>query len=53
VSLCEFLLHRAKVACVPGAGFGTCEHVRLSYATAMEDIEKAMDRMAEALGELG
>ena len=52
VGLCEYLLHRAKVACVPGAGFGTGEHLRLSYATAMEDIEKAMDRMAEALAEL-
>jgi aspartate/methionine/tyrosine aminotransferase len=27
--------------------------VRLSYATAMKDIETAMDRIAEALEELG
>ena len=53
ISLCEYLLHEAKVACVPGAGFGTREHVRLSYATAMKDIETAMDRIAEALEELG
>ena len=52
VSLCEYLLEEGRVACVPGAGFGTYEHMRLSYATALENIEKAMDRLTEAIGRL-
>jgi aspartate aminotransferase len=49
VALCEYLLEEAQVACVPGAGFGTREHIRLSYATSMELIEKALDRVEAAL----
>ena len=49
VLLCEYLLEEAKVACVPGAGFGTHDHIRLSYATSMELIEVAMDRIEAAL----
>ena len=49
VLLCEYLLEEAKVACVPGAGFGTHDHIRLSYATSMEHIEMAMDRIEAAL----
>lgn len=52
VALCEYLLEEGKVACVPGAGFGTYEHIRLSYATSMEQIERAMDRVEEILGRL-
>ena len=52
VSLCEYLLTEGKVACVPGAGFGTHEHMRLSYATSMDLIELAMDRVEAALGAL-
>ena len=47
--LCEYLLETGKVACVPGAGFGTGEHIRLSYATSMEKIAAAMDRIEAAL----
>jgi aspartate aminotransferase len=39
------LLHKAHVATVAGEGFGTTEHVRISYATSMENIDKALDRM--------
>ena len=52
VALCEYLLAEGLVACVPGAGFGTREHIRLSYASSMELIAKAMDRVEKALGEL-
>ncbi len=52
VALCEYLLEAGRVACVPGAGFGTREHIRLSYATSMELIEKAMDRIEKALKKL-
>jgi aspartate aminotransferase len=53
VALCEYLLEVARTACVPGAGFGTQDHLRFSYATAMSSIEQAMDRVQAALGELG
>ncbi|NKB70155.1 MAG: aminotransferase class I/II-fold pyridoxal phosphate-dependent enzyme [Candidatus Latescibacteria bacterium] len=52
VALCEYLLDQVRVACVPGAGFGTREHMRLSYATSMELIEQAMDRVSEGLARL-
>ena len=39
------LLHQANVAVVAGEGFGTTEHVRISYATSMENIDKALERM--------
>jgi aspartate aminotransferase len=46
------LLHKAHVATVAGEGFGTTEHVRISYATTMENIDKALDRMREFFGSL-
>ncbi|MFA6110060.1 MAG: pyridoxal phosphate-dependent aminotransferase [Candidatus Latescibacterota bacterium] len=52
VGLCEYLLEEALVACVPGAGFGTRDHIRFSYATSMEKIERAMDRVEAALTRL-
>ena len=44
----ERLLMEEKVACVPGSAFGACGtgHVRCSYATAYEQIEQALERMA-------
>ncbi len=48
----EYILVEAKVAVVPGVAFGSDDHVRISYATSMDDIVKGMDRMEEALGRL-
>jgi aspartate aminotransferase len=45
----EMLLNEAKVAVVPGIAFGTDNHFRLSYATSMANIDKGLDRIAEAL----
>ncbi|WP_226579255.1 pyridoxal phosphate-dependent aminotransferase [Halobacillus litoralis] len=39
------LLDEEKVALVPGSGFGSPENVRLSYATSLEQLEKAADRI--------
>ncbi|SMO43465.1 pyridoxal phosphate-dependent aminotransferase [Melghirimyces algeriensis] len=39
------LLEKEKVALIPGAAFGSPAHVRLSYATSMDQLEKAMDRI--------
>ncbi|MBT6149627.1 MAG: aminotransferase class I/II-fold pyridoxal phosphate-dependent enzyme, partial [Gemmatimonadetes bacterium] len=50
--LCEYLLDEARVACVPGVAFGTKPHLRLSYATSMENLQMALERMADAFGRL-
>jgi aspartate aminotransferase len=41
----ERLLMEAHVAVVPGEAFGTAEHVRISYATSMHELERGLDRM--------
>src|ERR1700681_2924718 len=46
------LLHTAHVATVAGEGFGTTEHVRFSYATSMENLDKALERMRKFFGGL-
>ncbi len=43
----ERLLERAKVAVVPGAGFGAPYNVRLSYAAAMDDIVEGLARIKQ------
>jgi len=48
----DYLLEEAKVAVVPGEDFGSKEHIRFSYATALEDIEKGCKRIAAAVGKL-
>ena len=50
--LCDYLLETGRVACVPGEGFGTKHHLRISYATSMEAIENALDRVEDALSKL-
>lgn len=37
------LLEKAKVAVIPGAAFGTDDHIRLSYATSMDTIVEGLD----------
>lgn len=41
------LLDEAKVAVVPGKVFGSDTHIRLSFATSMENLKKGIDRMEE------
>jgi aminotransferase len=45
---CERLLREERVACVPGSAFGPSGvgYVRCSYATAYEQIEQALERIA-------
>ncbi|MFS0781419.1 pyridoxal phosphate-dependent aminotransferase [Bacillus sp. 1P06AnD] len=40
------LLEEALVAVIPGSGFGAPENIRLSYATSLEQLEKAVERMS-------
>ena len=44
--LAEKLLQEAHVAVVPGQAFGTHQHVRISYATSLGQIEEGLKRMA-------
>jgi aspartate aminotransferase len=39
------LLEQAHVAVVPGEAFGTKDHVRISYATSMQELERGLDRL--------
>jgi len=39
------------VAVVPGEAFGTTEHVRISYATSMKELERGLDRIARFITE--
>jgi aspartate aminotransferase len=46
LELAEYLIEKAGVALVPGTAFGSPGHIRLSIATSMENLEKALDRIA-------
>ncbi len=39
------LLHEAHVATVPGEGFGTNEHIRISYATSQQELDRGLERL--------
>ncbi|WP_050615394.1 pyridoxal phosphate-dependent aminotransferase [Bacillus testis] len=40
------LLEEALVAVIPGSGFGSEDNIRLSYATSLEQLEAAVDRIS-------
>ena len=50
--LADYLLEEAQVAAVPGEDFGSREHIRFSYATSLEDIEKGCARIRDAVAKL-
>ncbi len=52
--LADYLLEEAGVALLSGTSFGANGegYLRLSYANSVENIQKALERMAEALGVL-
>ena len=50
--LAAYLLNEAKIAVVPGEPFGSEAHIRLSYATSLENVTRGLDRMETALGKL-
>lgn len=45
----NLLLEKANVALVPGSGFGTDKHVRLSYATSLKNITEGLNRIEKFL----
>lgn len=46
---CDDLLETQNLAVVPGSAFGVDDHVRLSYATSIGNIEKAVERLGKFL----
>lgn len=44
--LAKYLLDETGVAMVPGSAFGLDGHMRLSFATSMENLQKAVERIA-------
>ncbi len=46
------LLDSSGVAAIPGAAFGMDNHIRFSYATDMNTIEKGMERVRSFLNEI-
>ncbi len=52
-AVCEFLLEEARIATVAGVDFGSDDHIRLSYATALDKITEGLRRMAAAVRALG
>lgn len=49
VALSEHLIEHGGVAVVPGSAFGAPGHVRLSIATSMANLRKAMERLKSSL----
>ncbi len=52
LELADYLLEKAKVACVPGIAFGDDRFIRFSYATSKEQIEEGLNRLEKALAAL-
>ena len=50
--LAEILLDDYNTAVIPCADFGFADHIRLSYAIAMEQIEKGLDRIEQFISEV-
>jgi len=50
VEMAELILNETGVALVPGSAFGAEGYMRLSFATARDKLEKAMDRLEKLLG---
>ncbi len=46
------LLRQGHVATVPGEGFGTHEHIRVSYATSVAELDRGLERMRNFLSAL-
>ncbi len=47
--LAEYFLMNADVAVVPGTAFGSKNHIRISFATSFENLQKAVERIKKAL----
>jgi aspartate/methionine/tyrosine aminotransferase len=52
-ALARLLLEEEHVATVPGSAFGAEGHLRLSFATSLEDIDTGLGRLERVLERLG
>jgi aspartate aminotransferase len=50
--IADYLLEEATVAAVPGEDFGSNAHIRLSYATSLENVEEGCRRIRQAFGKI-
>ena len=50
VKFAEHLLDQVGVALVPGSAFGAEGHVRISFATSLDNLKQAVDRIGRATG---
>jgi aspartate aminotransferase len=46
------LLREAHVATVPGEGFGTSDHIRVSYATSKAELDRGLERLRKFVAAL-
>ena len=47
--LAEYFLKNANVAVVPGTAFGSKNHIRISFATSLENLKLAIERIKNLL----
>lgn len=52
IDVAMFLLNEANVAAVPGSAFGAEGFMRFSYATSMENLQKAIAKIKAAIAKL-
>jgi aspartate aminotransferase len=50
IAMAEHLLEQGGVALVPGSAFGADGYMRISFATSMEILKEAMDRLERIIG---
>lgn len=49
ISFSEYLLEKGGVAVVPGSAFGSEGYVRMSFATSMDNLKNALERIEKLL----
>jgi aspartate aminotransferase len=49
MALADYLLEEFDVAVVPGSAFGAEGYFRISFATSMDNLRNALDRIERAL----
>ncbi len=49
VTFAEYILNEILVALVPGSAFGAAGHLRLSFATSMENLQQALARLQKLI----
>jgi len=43
------ILEKLNIILVPGSAFGAANHLRISYATSMKDIQEGLNKLEEYL----